>query len=174
MPTSSNARCFLRFDGFAGHWSIQRGDLYLTGEFSLVHLGAAMFQTAEDLETEYGSEFEERLCEELRPFDEHPKGGGGTLAGLRIQPGVGSPEVWYYNGTSEFYKLDLDFCEYLDAVLVTKGTYGWQYLFADVDGQNDDFQFAVENLQNMLQVLPEIFPGRDYEPFRNRLAARLR
>ncbi|MGP4019562.1 hypothetical protein [Saccharopolyspora sp. 5N708] len=167
-------RCFLRFEAVSGHWGIERGDMYLTGEFSVRHLGAAMFATAEDLETEESTEFEAQLCEELRPFDEHPKGGGGTLAGLRIQPGVASPQVWFYNGTSSFYQLDLDYCEYLDALLVTKGTYGWQYLFADVDGRNMDFQFAAEGLRNMLRVFPEIFPDYDYEPFQARLAERLR
>jgi hypothetical protein len=168
-------RVFLRFEVVACHWGIERGGTYLTGEFSLRHLGAAMFATVEDLGPEDdGAEFDERLFGELHPFDEHTKGGGGTLAGLRVQPGVPAHEVLFYNGTSRWYQLDLDCCGYFDALLMTKGSFGWQYLFAAVDQHNDDFQFAVENLQNMLRVFPEIFPGHNYEPFRARLADRLR
>ncbi|MEV5538145.1 hypothetical protein AB0L13_14915 [Saccharopolyspora shandongensis] len=50
----------------------------------------------------------------------------------------------------------------------------WQHLFADVQLHADDYIHARKRLTTMLQVLPEIFPGHDYEPLRARLAQRLR
>ncbi|MEV0054423.1 hypothetical protein AB0H34_28455 [Saccharopolyspora shandongensis] len=59
-------------------------------------------------------------------------------------------------------------------LLITKGVYGWQHLFADVQLHADEYIHARKRLTTMLQVLPEIFPGHDYEPLRARLAQRLR
>ncbi|MEU5846837.1 hypothetical protein [Saccharopolyspora shandongensis] len=50
----------------------------------------------------------------------------------------------------------------------------WQHLFADVRLHADDYIHARKRLPTMLHVLPEIFPGHDYEPLRARLAQRLR
>jgi hypothetical protein len=163
-------RSFLRFEAVSSHWAMEQGDLYLTGEFSVRHLGAAMLGGVEDLDLEvFDPESGPESSEELRPFDEHRKGGGGSFTSLRIRPGVTSPEVWFFDGTSRLHKLDLDYGDYLDALLVTKGTYGWQYLFTDVDAQDMNFQFAAENMRDMLRVFPEIFPDHDYAPFRARL-----
>ncbi|REK87656.1 hypothetical protein DY245_25520 [Streptomyces inhibens] len=167
-------RTFLRFEELSCHWGVERGDVYLTGEFSLYHLAAAMLTVGVDLATDDTPEEESTLYSELRLFDDHPRGGGDTMAALRIHPGMTSPEVWYYHGTRGVFKLDLNYSEYLDALLTTKGTYGWQYLFTDVSMRDVDFQGAAENIQNMLKIFPEIFPDHDYEPFRVRLAERLR
>ncbi|MGI5424124.1 hypothetical protein [Streptomyces sp. CA-179760] len=57
---------------------------------------------------------------------------------------------------------------------MTKGTFGWQYLFTDVSLRGDDFGETGRRLNDMLTVFPELFPGYDYQPLRSRLAARLR
>ncbi|MEV0369964.1 hypothetical protein AB0I10_09090 [Streptomyces sp. NPDC050636] len=167
-------RCFIRFEGLSSHWGIELAGMHLRGEFSIRHIAAAMLSVGVDLATEDTPEEDRLAFSELRVFDEHLQGGGGSLAGLRIQPGMTSPEVWYYEGTHSIFKLDLDYAEYLDTLLVTKGTYGWQYLFAADSTQDNDFQDAAENMQNMLSVFPNIFPEHDYEPLQERLTQRLR
>jgi hypothetical protein len=167
-------RVFLRFDGLSSHWAVERPGIYLTGEFSVRHIGAAMLTTGVEPATDEPSEQEGRLYGEMRAFDEQPRGGGGTLSALRIDPGMSNPEVWYYHATRGVFRMDLDYPDYLDALLVTKGTDGWQYLFTDVSLREIDFQGAAENIQNMLRIFPEIFPGHDYAPFEARLAERLR
>ncbi|MFF4547208.1 hypothetical protein [Streptomyces sp. NPDC001435] len=170
---SSLRRSYLRFAGLSSHWAVERPGLYLTGEFSLRHIAAAMLVPGVEPAVDEPSEQESRLYTELRPFDEHPRGGGGTLAALRVPPGVTVPEVWYYHATRGIFRMDIGYPEYLDALLVTKGAYGWQYLFTEVAFDDIDFQGAAENIHNMLQVFPEIFPDHDYTPFARRLAERL-
>ncbi|MFJ2171800.1 hypothetical protein ACIQVO_06145 [Streptomyces sp. NPDC101062] len=167
-------RSYLRFEGLSSHWAAERPGVYLTGEFSLAHLAGVMLNTGVDPATDEPSDQERALCAALRPFDEQPRGGGGTLAALRINPGMNSPEVWYYHATRGVFRMDLGYAEYMDALLATKGTYGWQYLFTDVSLRDIDFQGAAENIQDMLQIFPEIFPQYDYAPFAARLAERLR
>ncbi|MEU5536820.1 hypothetical protein [Streptomyces sp. NPDC020362] len=163
---------YLRFDGLSSHWAIERPDLYLTGEFSLRHVAAAMMVAGVEPAVDEPSEQDERLCAELYSFDEHPRGGGGTLAALRFPQGSTVPEVWYHHLTRGTFRMDIGYPEYLETLLVTKGTHGWQYLFTDVRFGDIDFQGAAENLQNMLRVFPEIFPGHDYSGLRARLEAR--
>ncbi|TDD16056.1 hypothetical protein E1294_32610 [Nonomuraea diastatica] len=165
-------RTFLRFEGLSSHWAIERPGLYLTGEFSIRHIGAAMLTVGAELATDDTPEEERRVYSELRVFDEHPRGGGGTLAGLRISPGMSSPEVWYFDGPHGAFKLNLGYDEYLDALLVTKGVYGWQHLYTDVSLGDIDFLAAAEAMEAMLDVFPELFPDHDYAPFHQRLAER--
>ncbi|WP_329342267.1 hypothetical protein OG252_39710 [Streptomyces sp. NBC_01352] len=167
-------RSFLRFEGLSSHWGVERAGVYLTGEFSVRHLAAAMLSPGVEPATDEPSDQELALYAELRPFDEQPRGGGGMLSALRIDPGMSMPEVWYYHATRGVFQMDLEYPEYLDALLVTKGVYGWQYLYTDVSMREIDFQGAAESIQNMLRIFPDIFPDHDYAPFAERLAERLR
>ncbi|AOS64546.1 hypothetical protein [Actinoalloteichus hymeniacidonis] len=56
-------------------------------------------------------------------------------------------------------------------MLPTKGTYGWQFLFADISLRRGDFHEVAGYLQGMVDVFPELFPG-DYTELRDRLAER--
>lgn len=58
-------------------------------------------------------------------------------------------------------------------MLVTKGTAGWQYLFADVDFKSPWMQEVGSELKTMLATFPALFPQYDYAPLRARLEARL-
>jgi hypothetical protein len=57
------------------------------------------------------------------------------FAALRLSADSPSPEIWFHHFKKEpaAVRLDIDYCGYLDALTVTKGVSGWQYLFADVD-----------------------------------------
>ena len=170
-------RAFLRFSGLSCHWAVEGDRANLSGEFSLRHLPAALFATGEVLLHDDVPPSRRALYEEFRIFDEHPRTGAGTLAALRIPPVTPttiSPEVWYYDGSDGELRLDLDYAGYLDALLVTKGTNGWQYLFADVDLTETGLGSVADDLRTMLDLFPSLFPEHDYEPLRERLAARLR
>ncbi|CAM04655.1 hypothetical protein SACE_5420 [Saccharopolyspora erythraea NRRL 2338] len=162
-------RHFLGFEVVGCKW--RAGDL--VGEFSVCHLAGAMAQTGAYLETEFATEAESQVYQHMHPFDEHPVSGDGVLSALLFPAGATSPEVWYFDGTSELYRLDLDYGGYLDALLVTKGVVGWQLLFADVDRGCDEFDLVADDLREMLEVFPRIFPGHDYEPLRDRLDERV-
>ncbi|MEV0053676.1 hypothetical protein AB0H34_24630 [Saccharopolyspora shandongensis] len=61
-------------------------------------------------------------------IDEKPGGGGGTFAALRLQPDNPFPEIWYHDFRKGAFKLDVDYCGYLDELITTKGAPGWHYL----------------------------------------------
>ncbi|WP_328336893.1 hypothetical protein OG873_37860 [Streptomyces violaceus] len=169
-------RAFLRFAGISAHWTLTKGASTLYGEFSLRHLAAALFATGETLVHEDLPADVRALYEEFRVFDEQPRTGAGTLAALRV-PSMAtetiSPEVWYYDSSDGAVRLDVDYAQYLDALLVTKGTLGWQYLFADVDLGESGLGGVADDLRTMLDVFPELFPSEDYSDLRARLEARL-
>ncbi|WP_435281588.1 hypothetical protein [Streptomyces koelreuteriae] len=169
-------RAFLRFDGISSHWTLAKGGSTLHGEFSLRHLPAALFATGETLIHDDLPADVRALYEEFRVFDEQPRTGAGTLAALRVPSvvtGSISPEVWYYDSSDGALLLDIDYAQYLDALLVTKGTFGWQYLYADVDLGESGLGSVADDLRTMLDVFPDVFPGHDYSDLRARLEARL-
>ncbi|OKI38305.1 hypothetical protein A6A29_10030 [Streptomyces sp. TSRI0281] len=98
-----------------------------------------------------------------------------------MQPKVDPLEIWYsaiadIGGDPYlpgFIKMNITYCQYLDAMILTKGTYGWQYLYTDISLSRGDFHETVKYLQGMLSVFPEIFPQHDYGDLRARLEARL-
>lgn len=69
--------------------------------------------------------------------------------------------------------MDLDYLGYLEALAVTKGAYGWQYLFTDLSLLNDDLHHVVESVKAMLRRFPDLFPQHDYTQLRERLEERL-
>lgn len=165
-------RCFIRFTTFACHWRIERPRVKLTGEFRVRHPLYAMDARAP--ESDWASTEEEaKLYSEFRVIDDRPGSGTGAFAALRIQPGHSMPEVWYHDFRRGAFKLDIDYCQYLDALCITKGVSGWQYLFAGTSLAERDFRNFAHDLGQSLDVLPELFPEYDYEPLRARLEARL-
>ncbi|WP_139131362.1 hypothetical protein [Streptomyces griseus] len=167
------ARCFMRFDRIACHWRFERPGTRITGEFRTRNLLAVLF--ARPPEQDWASTpSEERLYSELRVLDDHPGGGSGTFAALRVGPAVTRPEVWYHDFRRGAFELDLDYCAYLAALTVTKGVSGWHYLFADVSLKVEPFAFYEGTLTSALDVLPQLFPEYDYTSLRARLADRTR
>lgn len=166
--------CFMRFDEFSSHWRFEESNIILTGEFRLSYLLAALAIPPPPLSSKNSSEFERQLYTEFRVIDDKPGGGSGNLAALRLLPGVSMPEIWYHDRQRGTFKLDINYCEYLEALILTKGVSGWQYLFANASLANDDFIGIASTIKDMLAVFPELFPGYEYEPLQSRFAERLR
>lgn len=115
----------------------------------------------------------QKILSELRAVDSLSQSGMGAVAGVRL---AAEPpfEMWYYSRTERmFQKLNLSPSDYLQTVLATKGTTGWQYLFADVDFKDSWLEEVGGDLRTMLDTFPALFPEYDYEPLRARLEARL-
>ncbi|MEV6232802.1 hypothetical protein AB0L88_33555 [Saccharopolyspora shandongensis] len=164
---------FPRFRSLSCLWQTTDELPRLTGEFLLSHLYSQVSGGPLEIAEHFPEESDRSLARELRVIDDHPEGGGG-FAAMRIQPHVQFPELWYFTIAHGFQLLDIGYREYFDNLLITKGVHGWQHLFADVRLHADEYIHARKRLTTMLQVLPEIFPGHDYEPLRARLAQRLR
>ncbi|MET7622691.1 hypothetical protein [Streptomyces sp. NPDC005408] len=109
------------------------------------------------------------MLPELRIFDQAPFGGAGQATGLRVPPKGDRLEIWHYVSTcTELHRLNLDYGTYLETLLITKGAWGWQYLFADVDLTGREYHDAASNLAAMFEAFPVLFPDHDYEPLRAR------
>ncbi|WP_413811715.1 hypothetical protein [Streptomyces sp. OE57] len=172
--------CYLRFYELGAAWRAV-GDLPdVKGEFSLINFHDALQASDPGVgsaKTDFHREFLSQLC----PIDRTPRFGAGIQTYIRLQADVDALELWYSDIAyieqppypSGFIKLDIGYCEYLEMLLLTKGAYGWQYLFADISLSRGDFSENANNLKNMLQVFPELFPDRDYSSLRARLEARL-
>lgn len=165
-------RCYFRYKHVALEWNIEDGEDVLAGEFDLINIAAipdlpvpADYFTRDGLDLQFLSE--------LYVIDDLSASGTGSLAAMRLQDGVADPEIWFLDGDRTYVKLDLGYCEYLDGLLVSKGVYGWQYLFADVELGEYEFGPVLDNLRWMLDIFPEQFPEHDYAPLVARLEARL-
>jgi hypothetical protein len=149
----------------------------LCGEFSVMSLQRAFAENVHDHPLpEELTPVERQRWSELRPFDGHPQGGTGEWVALRVGPGA--PELWYYHPETALknfagFRMDIDHDQYLRALAITKGTYGWQKLFCDTDAlDEDDMDEVRAGLEEMLELFPSLFPDHDYEPLRARLAER--
>ncbi|MFE3598879.1 hypothetical protein [Streptomyces sp. NPDC059142] len=167
-------RCLIRFNEVAAHWHIDQSPTELTGEFNLPFLLVALAHPSPHLGWDGMPETERQLVSEFKVIDSTPDSGVGHLTSLRIQECVTIPEVWFLDSTRGTYKLDVCYCQYMEALLLTKGTYGWQYLFADVSLGATEFEAVENSMKQMLRLFPSLFPDFDYEPLRVRLAERLR
>ncbi|MFE7030743.1 hypothetical protein ACFU9Y_10555 [Streptomyces sp. NPDC057621] len=161
---------FFRFGDITAFWESADPDSGLVGEFHLTHL----YSTSLMSHTWEGSDDRERdLYRELRIFDDTPRTGVGYMAALRVPRGTTDPEIWFFDMHRGAMEMDLGYGTYLDTLLITKGTIGWQYLFCDAGITDPGFAPVAEGLREMLDVFPRLFPDHDYTDLRSRLQERL-
>ncbi|MEU9578119.1 hypothetical protein [Streptomyces chilikensis] len=161
---------FFRFNRIEAHWESSRRDSEIVGEFHLTHL----YSTRLLSHTWEGSDNAERaLHQELRIFDDTPRTGTGRMAALRTPRGTRDPDVWFFDMRQGAMEMDLDYGTYLDTLLITKGTIGWQYLFCDVGFGNPGFTPVARGITEMLEAFPQIFPDYDYTDLKARLRERM-
>ncbi|MER7078546.1 hypothetical protein [Saccharopolyspora kobensis] len=176
---ASLKECHLRFSGLSAAWDVPDPEYdeesLIAGEFYLANVHQA-FRSGPLVERlPFPTPDEVRFYGQLRSFDGTPHGGVGHLSLLRLSPGVSRPELWFDATTKGYHRMDLDYPGYLEALRITKGTYGWQFLFTDVSlDDGGEFEVAGRFAEIMLEVFPRLFPGHDYAPLRSRLAERRR
>jgi hypothetical protein len=170
----------LRFVSLSCDWSFTSTERNLTGEFCLPHLYLALTRDP-PRHNDLANEHERALLASLRMIDSVPHRATGEAAFIRIEPHKETLEIWYQDrylfdeqrNTQGFLKMELSYCEYLDTLRLTKGALGWQMLFVDASLRDSGFRPHVENLTNMLETFPSLFPQHDYTPLLSRLKARL-
>jgi hypothetical protein len=138
------------------------------GEFRLSSLSHIFTFSKPELWYEEMEEEEKEFYKKLIPFDDHPNTGDGVMGVFKMENGIASPEIWLYDNNGLCHKMDLDYPGYLDYLLETKGFYGWQYLFCEIDLSDYYFASAKNQLETMLKVLPQLFPDQDYKKYFDR------
>lgn len=164
--------CGFRFFAVGSHWRSTSVD-GLGGEFRMPCFYDAVANNPPPLAWEGASDQERELFSQFHEVDGHPHAGNGFVVCVRLQPSTTPLEVWAYDPRRGPRRMELDYCTYLDALLVTKGTYGWQYLFTDVSFSDSDYQHLGRGLRQMFDIFPQLFPNYDYEPLRARFEERL-
>ncbi|RKT84196.1 hypothetical protein SAMN05421805_103122 [Saccharopolyspora antimicrobica] len=159
-----------RFEAFAVQW--RTADPVVSGEFDLTYLLDAFGNPPPVLAHAATPEDERRLFSEFRVFDAPHRGGDGKLVSLRC--GAADPEIWFFDVKRGTYRLDVDYAGYLEALLLTRGTYGWQHLLAEMSLRGSEFGWVVAAMKTMLRTFPALFPEDDFSPLRDRLRDRLR
>ncbi|MGW4499104.1 hypothetical protein ACWENR_10880 [Micromonospora sp. NPDC004336] len=145
----------------------------VVGEFCLQNLHRALTAWQVPLEDVNLAADKRKILAELKVIDDTPYQGAGRLTGLRVTAGAIEPELWYYDmSTSRLERLDLNYGAYIRSLLITKGTSGWQYLFADVDLTESWIQDDVLMFGEMLRLFPRMFPNHQYAELQERLEAR--
>lgn len=165
---------YVRFNSLWSYWRLEEDDAFLVGEFRIGNLMDALATPPPPFSVSRSTPEELELHTELRVIDDRPESGTGSQAAVRLQPGVSDPEVWYFHLGMGTLRMDVNYREYLDALILTKGTAGWQFLFCDpaqVRGTHD-FAMAADRITTMLKVFPELFPEEDYSDLRARFEER--
>lgn len=173
-------QCSLRFTELACYWRMSEDSSpSLSGEFRIILFYDAILMRSPNVGWEGSSDAERRLYSEFRIIDDNnARSGTGMFAAVRIQSGVNPLEIWYYTGSQggnpwQAVKMELDYCGYLDYLLLTKGTFGWQYLFTETPLTGSDFRHIATRLKKMVDIFPRIFPQHDYTSLAQRLQDRL-
>jgi hypothetical protein len=169
----ATVRCSPRFSEIGSQWETVEPYAFVSGEFYLTPVVQAVNGEAPDFSSSLHSDSDRALGTELRIIDEAPFTGSGSYTALRLQAGVANPEIWYADHRQGLWRMDLDYCEYLRVLTVTKGSFDWQHLFTDAPLNDSEFRRTVRRLTNMLDALPRVFPDHDYEPLRARLTERV-
>jgi len=168
-------RSYVRFSRLWTFWRVEDGDTSTQGEFRIGNLSDALGTLPPPFSVRSSTPAERRLHSALRVIDDRPESGTGNLAALRLQPGVADPDLWYFHLGLGALRMDVDYQEYLDALILTKGMPGWQFLFCDLSKEvRGDYNWtsASSRLKTMLDVFPDLFPGHDYSDLRARLKER--
>ncbi|MEU0897294.1 hypothetical protein [Streptomyces massasporeus] len=165
-------QCYFRFVSIAAAWEVEDSDTPIAGEFDVAHISDVLSNDPPELGWSNPTREEHELLSQLRGFDGTTTTGVGHLTALRVQPDVPNPELWFDAGPLGVHRLDIDYCAYLDALRMTKGTFGWQYLFAEVSLAQEDYASTARRLSGMLDLFPRLFPAYDYADLRTRLEAR--
>ncbi|MDA3646897.1 hypothetical protein LZ318_40660 [Saccharopolyspora indica] len=162
-----------RFSRIACRWRASDESTGLGGEFRVPYFFAALFEPAPPLAWEGSPDDERELLAQFREIDGHPRAGTGLVAAVRVEANRTPLEIWVWDARIGPLQMELDYLGYLEALALTKGTFGWQYLFTHVSLASNDFHHTAKGLTTMLRVFPELFPDHDYTPLRERLEARL-
>lgn len=171
----------LRLDEVAVHWCTREPLPDFFGEYRLPSPYEVLVQDVEPLTKGLSEAIQRDFVRQLRYIDHSYHSGSGSTTYIRMMPSTSPLEVWQHDLAMTggfpypygYVKLDLTYRRYIETLLATKGTWGWQYLFADVRFRGSLLEDAGSNVKHMLDAFPDIFPEFDYAELQQRLEARL-
>ncbi|MFJ6884582.1 hypothetical protein ACIQRC_07080 [Streptomyces californicus] len=170
--SDSLSPCFSRIQSIGIQWQTE-DDKPITGEFHLPHLLNSVYSGAPTSPPESATAGQREVFSQLRMIDDQSRWGGDSFTAIRVHPGVTDPELWHFSVGHGLKKLDLKYCQYFEALLLTKGVYAWQFLFSETSLRDREHEHTRWRMKKMLHVLPRLFPAEDYSILESRLRERL-
>ena len=116
-----------------------------------------------------GAEIPEHLqhYNKLNWFERSADGTGGAYGCFIREPGKFPPPIaFYYRGW--YKKLELSFEEYLTKMFESYAVSGWQFFHVDFPGDIKDFDLILDNMKAATEILPKIFPEKDWSFYLNK------
>lgn len=171
----------VRIPGLAVSWHTTAPLPDFFGEYRIPDPFEILLQAPDPAAQTVPAGFQRDFVRQLRYIDSSYRSGVGSMTYLRMAPGTSPLEVWHFDLAriggdpypNGYVRLDLTFQQYMEALLITKGTRGWQYLFADVSFRDRALGNIGDSVRNMLEVFPGLFPEHEYTPLRQRWEERL-
>ncbi|WTW99897.1 hypothetical protein OG216_44005 [Streptomycetaceae bacterium NBC_01309] len=117
----------------------------------------------------------------VQAFDQQGLAGIGAVTGFAcgddgfttVDGSPGHPEIWFsVNTDATLVRLDITYPEYLEMLLLTRGLFGWQYLYADP--RDPGFGHHRPDMGPDLDFLERTFPRDDFSELRARWDVHLR
>ncbi|MFC7330737.1 hypothetical protein [Marinactinospora rubrisoli] len=176
LPVAAAFRpVFFRQAGLGVFWRSVPPLPLVVGEFHLRHVYLSAIREPVPWLADQVTDEHAEVAAELRVMDDTPQGGSGRFAALRTTPGTAESQIWLYDMSHDhraITPLEVDYRGYLEALLLTRGFSGWQYLYADVPLGAPEFRGIRRTIEEALEVLPKAFPGDDHTPLFERFERR--
>ncbi|MGI5424125.1 hypothetical protein [Streptomyces sp. CA-179760] len=95
---ASFSETYTRFGGVGSSWRTTEEYPFIAGEFHIASIQLSIEQAPPELGWSESPSDDPDLKYQLRAIDGTPDSGVGTLAAVRVQPGVTNPEIWFDHG----------------------------------------------------------------------------
>lgn len=164
--------CHVRYWELGIHWYAAGASVGAGGEFVLHELVDALMSGPPDADGLRDDGVHE-LFEQLRVIDYQPEGGRFFFAAVRLTGDTIAPRMWMYHFPYGAFELELDYHGYLEALLLTRGLYHWQFLYTDIRLSGPTYAPIVNQIRTGLDFLKAVQPDPRYAELENRLAERL-
>lgn len=102
---------------------------------------------------------------ELRALEAVQVGDRKMMTVMHVAEEQPTYDLYFHDPRGATHRLDLDFLDYFECLLDTRGFYGWQFMVSDVDF--DEVPYAAERAREFHRVMPELFPGENFTRYRN-------
>ncbi|QXE38326.1 hypothetical protein KQY30_32920 [Streptomyces sp. GMY02] len=171
----------IRIPGLAINWHTNEPLPDFFGEYRIPDPFEILMQPPDPAADSIPAGFKREFVRQLRYIDSAYRSGVGSMTYLRMKPRTSPLEIWHYDLARigggpypiGYIKLDLTYHQYLETLVLTKGTRGWQYLFADVSFRDLALGDIGDSVKKMTDVFPRLFPEHDYTSLQRRLEERL-
>lgn len=156
-------------DGLELKWDYEEDDeLKPGGHINVLNFGRVFGSWLDELwgvSAEDASEKDVNFTWELRALEALEVGDRKVMTVLHVAEDEPTYELYFHDPYGASHQLDLDFVDYFECLLDTRGFYGWQYMVSDVDF--DQVPHAAERAREFHRVMPGLFPDEVFTRYRN-------